>query len=638
MESKKPLARRSQLKARIFTTSTFYKHLKVSIAHFSDFLKARKNKIVSKVFREKIMLAVTQVNGCRYCNYVHAKSAIDAGASEDEINAMLNGELGEVDKDESLALMFAQHYADTDGKPDKETYEKFVEHYGAQKSTDILAMIRTIMTANIHGIALDALLSRFKGEKMKGSKLSNELGISLGVLVLLPGAIIQLWFEKLFSNENMFNEKQTEMKTKNNASVMTLLIALLLGAGTANAQNNAASTDYNVISRSDIGPRPAGFQPTKAIPENGTYTESVVTSSIRVLNGETVMLKKVNVQPMSEKGFSPWEFLCDEGGHTYEQSAPNPLSYMVGGLSSSLLTRVEQAIKIMDLDVASAKVEVKVFFRFNDAFTPKWTGFTDKVVANILMESDESAEKIAEVKRMAVQAWAIGECITNPTPVDAQFAFNTEIWETESARSGKVAGPDSYDNGMKITSKGNKPEPESFKLDSDVSMEKFTNPFIFQVVSISESANDIDRPYLHKVKIRALQENYAAWDVYADDSRGYEGIDKAPTSSDYFTAGTSLCLMSQLTGWSQFYKHQGIEFDDYRVEHQFHYQVDNYMTPSAKGHVDSVTTRILVKSNNSEKLMSEFATNALRTCFVGEAVTGATTTEIEVYQNGKLVK
>ncbi|PKQ64490.1 hypothetical protein BZG02_06700 [Labilibaculum filiforme] len=428
------------------------------------------------------------------------------------------------------------------------------------------------------------------------------------------------------------------MKTIKNVFILTILTALFISGGTINAQSNGASIDYNVISRSDIGPRPAGFQPENASPVNGTYTESVATVSSRVLNEKTAMLKKVCAQPIGKKGFSAWEFLCDEGGHTYAQSAPNPLSYMVGGISSSLLTRVEQAIKMLSLDVVSAKVEAKVFFRFNDPFTPKWTGFTDKLIANILIDSNEPAEKIAEVKRMAVQAWAIGECITNPTPVDAQFALNTRIWETESARLGKVAGPDSYDNGMKITSKGNQPEPESFELGIDVSMAEFTNPFIFEVVSISESANDVQRPYLHKIKIRAIQENYLAWDIYADDSRECEGIDKAPTSSDYFTAGTSLCLMSQLTGWSEFYNHQGIEFDDYRVEHQFNYQVDNYMTPSATGHVDGVTTRILIKSNASEKVMSDFASQALRTCFAGEAVTNATTTEISVSKNGKLLK
>lgn len=187
-----------ELKAKIFTTSTFYKHLKVSIANFSDLRKSRKNGNVSKAFSEKIMLAVTQVNGCRYCNYMHTKNAIDAGTSEAEINAMHNGELGEIGNDESLALMFAQHYADTDGNTDKETYESFVQHYGEQKAADILANIRVIMAANIHGIALDALQSRLKCKKMKGSKLSNELGISLGILVLLLAAVAQVWFEKIF--------------------------------------------------------------------------------------------------------------------------------------------------------------------------------------------------------------------------------------------------------------------------------------------------------------------------------------------------------------------------------------------------------------------------------------------------------
>ena len=239
---------------------------------------------------------------------------------------------------------------------------------------------------------------------------------------------------------------------------------------------------------------------------------------------------------------------------------------------------------------------------------------------------------------MAVQAWAVGECLMNETPVDTQYAYNTKIWETESASLGKVVGDKSYDNGLKITSKGSKPEPQSFNLAADVSMEKFTNPFKFEVVSISESANDAQRPYLHKIKIRAIQENYSAWDVYADDSRGYEGIDKAPSSNDYFTAGTTLCLMSQLTGSSEVFKHQGIDINDFRAEHQFNYQIDNFMTPSATGHVDGVTTRILVKSDVSEKVMSDFAKQALGTCFAGEAITGSTTTEIGVFLNGKIVK
>lgn len=143
------------------------------------------------------MLAVSQVNGCRYCNYLHTKNAIDAGASEEEINAMMNGELGDVGNDESLALLFAQHYADTGGDFDVETYRKFVAHYGEEKARDILANIRVIMVGNIHGISVDAMQSRLKGKKMKSSNFLSELAILFGIVLLIPAAIVQVWFEKI---------------------------------------------------------------------------------------------------------------------------------------------------------------------------------------------------------------------------------------------------------------------------------------------------------------------------------------------------------------------------------------------------------------------------------------------------------
>ncbi len=186
-----------KLKARIFTPSIFYKHIKLVVRNFSDILKSRKSGRVSKAFSEKIMLAVTQVNGCRLCNYLHTKNAIDAGASEEEIRAMVNGQLGDMGNDESLALLFAQHYADQGGDFDVGTYQKVVAHYGVEKARDILASIRIIMVGNIHGISIDALQSRLRGKKMQGSKLSSEMVIFLGIFIMIPVAIVQVWIEKL---------------------------------------------------------------------------------------------------------------------------------------------------------------------------------------------------------------------------------------------------------------------------------------------------------------------------------------------------------------------------------------------------------------------------------------------------------
>ena len=60
----------------------------------------------------------------------------------------------------------------------------------------------------------------------------------------------------------------------------------------------------------------------------------------------------------------------------------------------------------------------------------------------------------------------------------------------------------------------------------------------FPEIAIAQSANDKTRPYLHKIRAKSLTENYQTWELYTDDSRGYKGIDKAPTSRDYFSIGT----------------------------------------------------------------------------------------------------
>jgi AhpD family alkylhydroperoxidase len=47
--------------------------------------------LLSPVFRERLMLAVTAVNGCRYCSYFHAKQALKSGITQEEINQLLSG-------------------------------------------------------------------------------------------------------------------------------------------------------------------------------------------------------------------------------------------------------------------------------------------------------------------------------------------------------------------------------------------------------------------------------------------------------------------------------------------------------------------------------------------------------------------
>ncbi len=419
----------------------------------------------------------------------------------------------------------------------------------------------------------------------------------------------------------------------------TLLLAFTV---TAYAQNNAKleSKVYPIETRLDGYTRPITFTPTKAEPVNGAITENIVTTTQNILNKEAMFLKKGLVKPVGEDKFSAWECVSDEGGAKHIQTAPNPLTYFAAGASSSLLTQIERFIQIMDLDVEDVKVESKIYFRWSDPMSSNWAGFTDKVISNILITSDESPETINELKENALKAWAVGEGLANETTIDVGILFNADEWAGLEAGPGQVDSPISMDNGQVITNVTPDLDLKTLEVEDDLSvdMHSFPNPFSFTEISIAESAHDATRPYMHKIRAKSLTENYQTWELYTDDSRGYEGIDKAPTSRDYFTLGTSFCLMSQLTANRMYYRSQGINIEDFRVEHQFNYQQDNFMTPTMTGHLDYVITKVIVKSEASEKAMTDYAKLALRMCFAGEGVQKATEMESNVYLNGKVIK
>jgi uncharacterized OsmC-like protein len=430
------------------------------------------------------------------------------------------------------------------------------------------------------------------------------------------------------------------MKTK--LSALLTLVTFFISASAAYAQNDAnqSSKVYQVETRLDNYTRPTTFNATKANPVNGAIAENIVTTTQNILNKEAVFLKKGLVKPVGEDQFSAWELVSDEGGSTHHQTAPNPLTYYAAGASSSLLTQVERLIQIMDLDVEDVKVESKIFFRWSDPMTGKWSGYTDKVIANIIIKSNESPEKIKELKEKALKAWAVGEGLANKTTIDVGILINADDWAGLEARPGKVESPVSIDNGRTITNVTPDLDLQTVAVEEDfaVDMHKFPNPFTFSEISIAESAHDVSRPYLHKIRAKSLTENYETWELYADDSRGYEGIDKAPTSRDYFTVGTSFCLMSQLTANKMYLQKQGITVDDFRVEHQFNYQQDNFMTPTMTGHLDGVITRVIVKSGAAKEVLTDYAKQALRMCFAGEGIQNATEMETGLYLNGKVIR
>ncbi len=48
-------------------------------------------ELIPAAFRERLMMVVTEVNGCRYCSYMHARLALSAGASQEELRQTVVG-------------------------------------------------------------------------------------------------------------------------------------------------------------------------------------------------------------------------------------------------------------------------------------------------------------------------------------------------------------------------------------------------------------------------------------------------------------------------------------------------------------------------------------------------------------------
>lgn len=143
-----------------------------------------KTKQLDKQFIERIMLAVSQVNGCSICSYEHTKIAFKAGISQDEIDELLNGTCDNIPDDQKLAVIFAQHYAYTRGNPEDNALFKLRAYYGREKAQAIIKVIDIIMFGNSYGIAWLNFKDRVHKKPIKKSRLSRELIILATPLLL----------------------------------------------------------------------------------------------------------------------------------------------------------------------------------------------------------------------------------------------------------------------------------------------------------------------------------------------------------------------------------------------------------------------------------------------------------------------
>lgn len=178
-----------------------------AIIYDAAFMIARYSKSLSSLdpnFRTKIMLAVTDVNGCRICNAYHSKE-LKKGHTENskkpDIKFDTNTFLKPKEDRDTLALSFATHYALMEGRYDCSLFHKLIDYYGNKEAYGIMASIKMITFGNVNGIALGNIANRLRFRKVENANVLTDLYNGLIAYVLLPMFIIVNLFRRRKSFE-----------------------------------------------------------------------------------------------------------------------------------------------------------------------------------------------------------------------------------------------------------------------------------------------------------------------------------------------------------------------------------------------------------------------------------------------------
>ena len=359
-----------------------------------------------------------------------------------------------------------------------------------------------------------------------------------------------------------------------------------------------------------------------------------------VKNENSKMLKKGMVQSTGFDDYTGWHVIADEGAAEGSYPfGPSPLSYYTVGVASNLHTQILKAAQVKGVVLENVKVEVLNKFRWHEMMSPDGAGFLDETNTNIIIESSASEEIIQEIKEMALKSWTAGEALRNETEIKPTLVVNGENWVNYRATPGTTLSEESFVDNLRLSSITNEPKkPRYLKpvvKDEEAGILGFKNManMEFEIFAISESAENSKRPYLKKITVSTPTPE--TWEIYSDEFMRANDHPLAPTSLEYFTVGTALCLTSQTTLVSAM---MDLEFTDYRIENQIDYRQEAIHTAEMVSYADTAHSYILIESDEPKERLESFYNKSLSLCFAGEGLKNATNMTTYCYLNGTLIE
>ncbi|WP_333640272.1 carboxymuconolactone decarboxylase family protein [Mesotoga prima] len=183
---------------RFFTFKECYQILFDAMRTMKYMSRAKRKEELSTELIEKVMLTVTEINGCEVCTVFHNKVAEKEGIKEEEIQMLFVADVEEIPQEDAPAILFSREYANSSGNPSEDSWNSLKTFYGESKAKGILGAVRTIMMGNALGIVWGALVNRIKGKPVEGSSLWYEISMLVSFIFLIPVALVHALLASLF--------------------------------------------------------------------------------------------------------------------------------------------------------------------------------------------------------------------------------------------------------------------------------------------------------------------------------------------------------------------------------------------------------------------------------------------------------
>lgn len=144
-------------------------------------------------FREELMLAVSKLNDCRYCSWVHHEWANIAHVPEEELAFIEQLDPSHFDRKKWVAIAFVRELVEARfGRVSKELMREMKANYSATEIREI-KLIAKVMDISNRGVnTWDSMLSRLRGKPAADSHLLDEAVLSMALLAAAPVVIVLL--------------------------------------------------------------------------------------------------------------------------------------------------------------------------------------------------------------------------------------------------------------------------------------------------------------------------------------------------------------------------------------------------------------------------------------------------------------